>query len=186
MAVLGLLLYIVSDAVGFAVGYFLPVGPWTPYAPLLVAYHLFLIGLVVILGISEEQKIGISLGIPMTIIGHIAFLGALVGVVFMREYVPLFSLVRYALPALAPFEAKWLFEGKKKAHTSIEPQRTPKATQDEYSEFLVYLRQKDRRFQRPGRSVQEEFKLWQADRAKKRAQGEQAARSVEQAIGTKE
>jgi hypothetical protein len=61
MAVLGLLLYIVSDAVGFAVGYFLPVGPWTPYAPLLVAYHLFLIGLVVILGISEEQKIGISL-----------------------------------------------------------------------------------------------------------------------------
>lgn len=184
MAILGLLLYIACDAVGFAVGYFLPVGPWTPYVPLMVAYHLFLICLVVILGISGEQKVGISLSVPMTVITHIAFLGALIGVVFMREYVPLFSLLRYALPALAPFEAKWLFEGKKEAHTAPRPQPTPKGTRDEYGEFVQYLGQKDRRYQRPGRSVQEEFAAWKAGRAKMQAREEQK-QGTEQGVGNR-
>ena len=143
MAVLALVLFIVCDLVGFAVGYFLPLDPWTPYVSLLVSYHLFLICMIVILGKRNEQKIGVSFSIPMAVVIHIAFVGALIVVVFVREYVPWFSVVRYALPALAPFEAKWLFEGQRKEPTAPEPQRMHK-TQDEYNEFLAYLHQKDR------------------------------------------
>jgi len=42
-----------------------------------------------------------------------------------------------------------------------------KFVQDEYAEFLLYLRQKDRRFLRPGRTVQEEFAAWRVDHAKR-------------------
>ena len=59
----------------------------------------------------------------------------------------------------------------REAYTDLEPAPpVPQGTQDENNEFLLYLRQKDRRYQRPGRTVQEEFSVWRADRAKKRAQ----------------
>jgi hypothetical protein len=87
----------------------------------------------------------------MIVITHLAFLGALIGVVFGRQYVPFFGTVRYALPALAPFEAQWLFEGKRKDR-SIEERPLPAGSAEGYDQFLKYMRQKDRRLMKPGRA----------------------------------
>ena len=169
MAIIGLLVYALSYGVGYAAGYFLPQGEWTPYVPLLVAYHLFLISLLVMLHIGEEQKVGMSMSLPMTAISHLAFLGALIGVVFMRQYVPFFGLVRYLLPGIAPFEAKWLFEGKRKVSAVPEPAHLPPGTTDDYTAFAEYMSGSNRRFARGGRGVHDEFVAWSADRAKRRA-----------------
>ncbi len=61
----------------------------------------------------------------------------------------------------------------KEARSSRGPAPAPKATQDDYDEFLVYLRQKGRRFQRAGRTVQEEFAVWRAHHPRKLPQVEQ-------------
>lgn len=167
MAVIGLVVYALCDLVAFLLEKALPDAPWAPYVPLLVSYHLFLIFLLIALGMRGEQKIGISLGIPMTVISHLAFVGGLIGIVFGREYVPLFGLVRYVLPGLAPFEARWLFEGKRKERV-IDQRPLPQGSAEDYDEFLQYMRQKDRRFQKPGRSIHDEFEAWNADRAKRR------------------
>lgn len=169
MAIMALIVYALSAGVAYLAGLFLPQGPWTPYAPLLIFYHVFLILLLIVDGINGEQKIGISLSIPLTAISHFAFLGALIGVVFMREYVPFFGLVRYILPGMAPFEAKWLFEGKKTAHVTVEPSHLPPGSTEDYVAFAEYMKQKHRRFARAGRSLQDEFVAWSADRAKQRA-----------------
>lgn len=177
MVVVKLVVYVLCDAVGFLVAYLLPDGPWTPYLPLMIAYHLFLIFLIVSLAVSDEQKIGLSMPIPMIVITHLAFLGALIGVVFGREYVPFFGFVRYALPALAPFEAQWLFEGKRKDR-STEERPLPAGTAEDYDQFLKYMREKDRRFMQPGRSVHDEFAAWSADRAKRRSAQETENKSA--------
>jgi hypothetical protein len=168
MYVVALVVYALCDLVGILVAFALPDGPWTPYVPVVVAYHLFLIFRIISLAIGGEQKIGLSMPIPMLILTHLAFLGGQIGVVFGREYIPLFSLLRYAVPALSAFEAKWLFEGKRKARV-VEDKPLPPGSADDYNEFLQYLREKDRRFQKPGRSIHEEFEAWSADKAKRRA-----------------
>lgn len=166
---MALIVYILCDAVAALVAFVLPEGPWTPYVPLMVAYHLFLLYLVLATAFLGEEKVGISMSIPMTVITHAAFLGALIGVVMGRHYVPLFALVKYAVPGLAPFEAKWLFEGARKAQRAEEEPPLPAAPMEEYNEFLEYLRQKERKFLQPGRSIRKEFLAWQAHRKKQRA-----------------
>jgi len=89
-----------------------------------------------------------------------------------REYIPLFGILRYFIPALAPFEADWLFSGgRKRNNLSAAPQTIPlpAGTADDYEEFLKYLAQKERAFSKPGRSVREEHVIWMADRARKQA-----------------
>ena len=61
----------------------------------------------------------------------------------------------------------------KEARSSRGPAPAPKATQDDYNEFLAYLRQKGRRYQRAGRSVQDEFAVWRAHHPRKHQQEEQ-------------
>jgi hypothetical protein len=169
MAVVSVVLYVLASLAGYLVGKVMPDGPWAPYVPLMVAYHIVLFGLIAYLGISGEQKLGLSMPIVMTVITHIAFLGALIGVVMGRQYVPWFGLLRYVLPGIAPFEATWLFEGRQKTQSNAEIEPMPEGTNEDYNDFLVYMRQKDRRFARPGRSVNDEFVAWTADRAKRRA-----------------
>lgn len=169
MVIAGLIAYVFSYGVGYLAGYLLPQGPWTPYVPLLVAYHVFLASLLAAFAISGEQKVGLSMSFFMTAISHIAFVGALVGVVHMREYVPLFGLVRYLLPGLAPFEAKWLFEGQRKVQTETGWKPMPSGSAEDYIDFTEYMKQKNRRFARAGRSVHDEFVAWNADRVKRRA-----------------
>lgn len=162
-----LVMFVLCSAVGALVGYAVPVGPWTPYLPLMVGYHLFLIYLLVSTALGGDQKVGFSLSIAMTVITHAAFLAALVGLVMGRHYVPWFGIVRYFVPGLAPFEANWLFQGATKRRPSEDERpRMPEATMDEYNEFLEYLRQPVRKFMQSDRDIHKEFASWLAARKK--------------------
>lgn len=167
MFVLGLIVYVVCNVIGYLVGNLVPTGTWTPYVPLMVSYHLLLIFVLVYLWATDKQKIGFSVHPVMTVITHAAFLGALIGVVMGRHYVPFFSFVRYLVPSLAPFEAKWLFEGKSEQRAEPEHQSMPEGTLQDYDDFQQYLREKHRRFMKPGRSVREEYVVWMAHRGKR-------------------
>lgn len=67
--------------------------------------------------------------------------------------------------------AGWLFGStpnpKSKEALYLEPM--PEATHQDYAEFLVYLRRDNRPFMKAGRSVNEEYKMWLAGRARKKA-----------------
>lgn len=176
MNVILLVAYVLCNLAGTMLGRVLPDSPWTPYVPLMVSYHLFLACLILKLGITGEQKIGLSLPLPMAVITHAAFLGALIGTVMGKQYFPLFGLLRYVIPGLAPFESKWLFERKGIPTSKEERQPMPEGTHEEYSDFLEYLRQKDRRFDLAGRSLNDEFVAWKAHhRSTRRPTVEKAA-----------
>lgn len=61
-----------------------------------------------------------------------------------------------------------LLTGKKSDDDAAE---TAAGSAEDYEEFINYLRGRERTFSKPGRSVKEEFKFWQADRAKRQGAG---------------
>jgi hypothetical protein len=164
---------------GFAVGYGLLDGAPAIYTSMLVSYHLFLVYLIV----TANHEKGMSLPIGSTIVTHMACLIVILGMAFGRQHIPLFGLLKYLVPALAPFEADWLFSGGRKQKGKKEvveppPIPMPEGTADDYNEFLAYLAQEKRPFSKPGRSVREEHVLWMADRAHKEAVATAAAAAV--------
>jgi hypothetical protein len=161
-------MYVVCAGAGYAAGHYLPTSAATPYIPILVSYHLFVLCLILHAGVTGEQKVGLSVSLPLAVISHMCFVGAMIGMVLGREIVPLFGLLQYVVPGLAPFEVKWLFERPKASHVAAEPTDMPEGTHDDYAGFTEYLRGK-RKFQRAGRSANEEFRLWRADQNKNRA-----------------
>jgi hypothetical protein len=162
-----LIAYILASAAGYAAGQYLPASAASPYIPILVSYHLCVLFLIGLAALMKEQKIGLSMSLPLAVFTHLCFVGAMIGMVLGREQVPLFGLLQYVVPGLAPFEVRWLFEGAKPKHASVEPANLPPGTHDDYAEFTEYLRGK-RKFQRAGRSASEEFAIWRADREKQR------------------
>lgn len=159
--------YILSSLIGFAIGHYLPEGVAAALAYTLISYHLYLLYLVMR---SKSEK-GFSLPVSQTILTHMAFLVVLVGLPYMREQIPFFSLISLLVPGLAPFETKWLFSGQGQAISKIgeeKPVDTSSATAEDHQEFVVYLRNGRRVFRRPGATVDDEFGAWLADRAKKR------------------
>ena len=165
--------FFISSLIGFVLAHYLLEGPAAAYASILISYHLFLVYLIV----TAEHEKGLSMSIGMAIPTHAAFLALLVGTAYMREHVPFFGLIRLLIPALAPFETKWLFSGRPKTETvkAIVPDVLPEATLDDHEAFREHLAQQDRPFRKPGRSLNEEFEFWLADRARKRAQALAAA-----------
>jgi hypothetical protein len=160
---------VLCTLIGYLIGHYLLQDALGVYASMLIAYHLLLAFLVVI---ADREK-GMSLPIVSTILTHLACLALLVGVAMGREYIPLFGVIRYFIPALAPFEADWLFSGGRKkgeGPAAREHIPLPAGTADDYDEFLKYLAQKKRPFSKPGRSVREEHVMWMADRARKQAE----------------
>lgn len=154
---------ILCSLVGYLLARFLPDGALGIYAPLLISYHLFLAFLVV----TTIQDKGISLPIPSTMLTHVACLALLVVFSEAREYIPYFEIIRFFLPGIAAFEAAWLFSGKgKKKHAAAEPDGPIGGTAEDYEDFILYLRQNERQFSKPGRSVKEEYKSWLAYRSK--------------------
>jgi hypothetical protein len=168
-----LVAFVISSLIGFVIAHYLLEGAAAAYTSILISYHLFLVYLIV----SAEHEKGLSMSIGMAIPTHAAFLALLVGTAYMREHVPFFGLIRLLIPALAPFETKWLFSGRPKAETGKAPAPDvfPEATLDDHEAFREHLAQRDRPFRKPGRSLNEEFELWLADRARKRAQASTAA-----------
>jgi hypothetical protein len=138
------------------------------YAIILIAYHLLLAVLV----ISGQNKKGLSLPIGQAVLSHCAFLALFISLPYAASHIPFFSIVRWCIPGLAPFEAKWLFSGKEKMiHTTPDDQpRTHlyETTAEDHEAFREYLLQPQRLFRKPGMTVDDEFKAWLANRASKR------------------
>jgi hypothetical protein len=160
--------YALATGASYAAGHYLPESLLSPYIPVVAGYHLLLLCILADEALTGEQNLGLSMSLPMVIVSHLAFVGGMIGMVLGREHVPLFGLLQYVVPGLAPFEVKWVFEGKRKAHVPVEPANMPEGTFDDYAEFTEYLRGK-RKFQRAGRTVNEEFAVWRADQEKRRA-----------------
>lgn len=159
---------IVCMLLGFFICRYLLAGPLAIYASILISYHLFLAYLV----ITAERETGMSLPWAQTVLTHGACLAFLIGTAMGRDYIPLFGLLRYLLPGLAPFEAEWLFSGGRRKPGMEMPRPhvpMPDCTASDYDDFLQYLCQERRAFRKPGRSVREEHVLWMADRVKKEA-----------------
>ena len=169
---LKIIAYALGSGLGFLLAAYLPENPATPYIPLLLSYHIFLLFLVVKAVLLSEQKVGLSMPLPIVFVSHCACVAALVGIVVCRHDVPAFGMLQYAIPALAPFEIKWLFEGAKAPHKSEpepESRRLPESSNDEYNEFLNCMKCGERKFQAAGRTVQEEYAAWLKDRRKRLA-----------------
>ena len=159
--------YVISSLIGFAIGHYLLHGAVGAFASILISYHLYLALLV----LTAKHEKGFSMPIVQTIVTHSAFLVVVVGLPYMREHIPLFSVVSLLVPGLAPFETKWLFSAEApKAKTAQEhrPSVPVQPTAQDHQEFVIYLRQKHRPFKKPGMTVDDEFKAWLADRARKR------------------
>jgi hypothetical protein len=154
---------ILCSLIGYLVSRFIPDGPLAVYLPLLISYHLLLAFLVV----TSVQDKGISLPIGSTVLTHIACLALLVVFAEARDHIPYFSIIRFFTPSIAMFEASWLFSGKARSERAVVEADAPSGgTAEDYEDFILYLRQNERQFSKPGRSVKEEYKSWLAHRAK--------------------
>lgn len=154
--------------VGIILGQYLLSGTLAVYVSMLISFHLYLVYLVVM----ENREKGLSLPWGSTILTHAACMAIFIGMVQLRYHISFFWVIQYFAPALAPFEAEWLFTGGRKKHgveTAAPQVPMPEGTAGDYDEFLQYLSQEKRAFRKPGRSVREEHVLWMADRVKKEA-----------------
>jgi hypothetical protein len=177
--------FLISAAVGYLIGYFFGHGAAATFASILISYHVYL-GLLIALA---EREGGFSFPIGPTILTHTACLAVLISLALGRDHIPFFAIIRIFVPALAPFEANWLFGGerKKAAQTNtakaaapisaanasvveITPARSlyEASTGDDFEEFLQHMKTGKRPFRKPGMTVRQEYELWLAARAKAR------------------
>ncbi|HTW60885.1 MAG TPA: hypothetical protein VMD55_03700 [Terracidiphilus sp.] len=176
---------VICALVGIIIGQYLLAGTAAVYASMLISFHLYLGYLVV----TENREKGLSLPIGSTLLTHAACLIILIGLVELRHHLTFFWLIQYFVPALAPFEAEWLFSGGRKKpgfEASVPQIPMPQCTADDYDEFLKYLSQEKRAFRKPGRSVREEHVLWMADRVKKEAAAAVAAQAAAAAAAARQ
>lgn len=160
--------YIVSALIGFAIGHYLLSGAAAAFASILISYHLYLGFLI----LSAQHEKGFSLPVGQTILTHMAFLVVVIGLPYLREQIPFFYVLKWLVPALAPFETQWLFSGQGKTARKVveqKPVNVAEATAADHQAFLTYLRGGHRAFRKPGASVDDEFKAWLTDRVRKRA-----------------
>jgi hypothetical protein len=157
---------ILCTVAGYVLAQYIPAGPLSIYAPLLISYHLLLAFTIV----TAVQDKGVSLPIGSTVLYHVAFLVLLIVSAEARTMIPFFSIVRYFIPNLALVEAAMLFSGKgKKKQGRVEVHEQDAAsnsTAEDYEEFILYMRSGHRPFAKAGRSVRDEFNSWLAHRAK--------------------
>ncbi len=159
---------VICALIGIIIGHYLLEGTLAVYVSMLISFHLYLGYLVVM----ENREKGLSLPVGSTLLTHAACLMLLIGLVELRHHISFFWVIQYFVPALAPFEAEWLFSGgkRKPGFEASAPQiPMPEGTAGDYDEFLKYLSEEKRAFRKPGRSVREEHVLWMADRVKKEA-----------------
>jgi hypothetical protein len=162
--------FIISSLIGFVVARYLFEGTWATYAYILISYHLFLAWLV----ITAEHETGFSLPIFSTMITHLACLIVVIGLTVGRHYIPFFGLIRYCIPAMAPFERDWLFSGnaqkkdvkKKKVPAAAAVNGIPvhvaiaEATAEDHEAWIRYLAQPNRATKKPGLTVKDEYEQW--------------------------
>jgi hypothetical protein len=180
-----LVAFIISIGIAFFTASYLPKGPWATYTFLLVAYHLFLVWIVV----DSSYESGLSLPIVSTILTHLSYLAISVAIGLAAVYIQSFTLLRIlvlivAVVVLARSECDSLFKARSKNKTNkkvsaskaeaaqkaaaVENAVAAAATVDDYEEWLKYLAQPNRPPRKPGLSVQDEYKQWLVARARSR------------------
>ena len=169
--------FLTCSLIGYVIGHFLLTGAPAAYASSIVSYHLYL----VILIFLNEKKAGVSMAPVEAASTHLAFLILVVGLPYLRAYIPFFSIVTMFIPALAPFEVEWLFskgeKGEKAAPTKVRNGRQEisidkllnEATGEDHGEFMEYMKKPGRKFSKSGRGLREEYAYWLADRAAKKS-----------------
>jgi hypothetical protein len=165
------IIFLVCSVIGYLAGRFLPEGAWATYTSILVSYHLFLAWLVV----TSSKKTGLAMPIFSTILTHLACLALVVGVAMGRHYIPFFGLIRYLIPAIAPFERDWLFsEGRKKeevpdTETATDTAAlTAAATGEDYEAWLHHLAKRSPSSVKAGTTVKQEYEQFIAARIRNR------------------
>ena len=149
---------VLCSVIGYLVGSYIP-EPVGAYARVIVPYHLYLAYLV----IMENERSGLTLPVGQTVVTHIACLALLIGLAMGRRYVPFFGLFGLFVPALAPFEAEWLFSGNAKT-AEKKPEPVAHVEAEEYAEFMKYMAGSKREFRKLGQSPKDEHNLWRAAR----------------------
>ena len=166
-------MFVLSSLLCFVVAHYLLEDAAAAYGSVLISYHFFLVFLVV----EAQHEKALSMPIGSMILTHSAFLAFLIGFCYLRGYVPYFGLISLLVPALAPLETMWLFSRGRRRRTHAAAGRVdiPAATLEDSEAFREYMEQQDRPFRKAGRPISEEFDLWLADRAKKKAEAEASA-----------
>jgi hypothetical protein len=165
-------IFIICSVLGFLAGHYLP-GAWSVFVSILVSYHLFLLWLV----LTAEHETGFSLPIGSTILTHTACLALVVTMGIGRNIIPFFWLIRYCIPALAPFECNWLFSGEKRKNKKDELRASQpiainileEATAEDDQAWLQYLATRNPKYRKPGLTIKDEYEQWLAARIKKRS-----------------
>jgi hypothetical protein len=183
-------------ALAIVLQHLLPDTALATYTYILVMYHLVLAFKIM----TADKKAGLSLPVPFSIVTHLACLGLVIGIAVARHQIPFFGIIRYFIPGIAPFEAKWLFNGEKAvpihdsetapvAAPTLEavpvaqtatPSHYDSCSGEDYEEFLKLMQQGKRPFRKPGRTVRQEFEAWLASRPKARAPEAEAPATAEQ------
>jgi hypothetical protein len=168
------IVFVICSLIGFVIGHYLLAGATAAYLSSIVSYHLYLGFLVA----TAKKKAGFSMPVWQTIVTHLAFLSAVIGLPYLRDQIPFFRIVSIFIPALAPFEAGWLFSKERENRWDEAPQQSKldppaeqllnDATPEDHESFLKYMQQSNRKFRKPGLAIRDEFALWLADRARKK------------------
>jgi|SRR5580658_5613761 hypothetical protein len=112
------IVFLVCSGIGYLIGHYFGTGALAAYSSILISYHLYLAFLVV----TAEKESGLSLPVAQTIVTHAACLAVIIGLAIGRHYIPFFGIIRLFIPAIAPFEVTWLFNGSKKNQHRVEEQ----------------------------------------------------------------
>ena len=157
--------FFMTGILGYVGALFLQSGPWTPYAPILLSYHFFLLWLV----LTQENERGFSLSLPSMLVTHSAFLAVVVAV-GMNHGVPYLAIFRMILLPLAVFERYWLFDGRerKRKHSRVEAGSfAVTGSGEEYKEWLAYLATHRSLASKPDSSLQDQYEKWLLRRSKR-------------------
>ncbi len=160
--------FLICSGVGFLLGRYLPEGAWAAYGSILISYHLFLGWLL----ITADRKVAFSLPIFSTIVTHSACLIVVVGFAVGRHYIPFFGIIRYLLPAMAPFERNWLFSGGKAQQVSPAPPPVSTiidSTAEDDEEWLRHLSTRHPLSVKRGMTVRQEYEQFMLARVNNRA-----------------
>lgn len=156
------------------IGIFLPPGMWALSVSVLVSYHLFLAWLL----ITADHEVGFSLPIFSTTLTHLACVTLILALAFGRHVIPFYSIIRYCIPALAPFERAWLFSGgKKKMEVPVTAPSvaaadvaaaTATATGEDYEAWNHHLAHRNPLSRKPGTTLKDEYEQFMVARVKNR------------------